>query len=84
MNKKGVCKLRPGTFVEVLWKDAPPEVAMVVEKPTMQKGDMAVKLFYPKRKVDHVDNHAVHTQINRVLGNVHIPDPVSPPETRLK
>lgn len=82
MNKKDVLKLKPGTFVEVLWLDSPPEVGMLVERTKDRPGDVAVKMFYPNRSACHVDSHAVHTQINCVLDRISIPSAVSPPEKR--
>ncbi len=82
MNKKDVYKLTPGSWLEVLWKDAPPEVGMLVSKPQQCKGDVSLQMFYPHRRFDHVDSHAVHTQISNVLGSTW-PVPLSPAERRL-
>ena len=81
MNKKDVLKLKPGTWLEILWADSPSSVAMLLEKPRNERGDVSLHCFYPESQT--VDSHAVHSQIVRVLGNVAIPEPQCSRELRL-
>ena len=76
MDKKQVCKLRPGTFVEVLWADSRPTVGMILKKPVRENGDVSVTLLHCDTL--DVDSHAVHTQITKVLGKAEFPATVSP------
>lgn len=46
MDKKQVCKLKPGTFVEILWTDSKPTVGMILKKPVREKGDVAITLLH--------------------------------------
>ena len=67
MDKKKVCKLPPGTFVEILWADSKPTVGMLLEKPQRSNGDISLTVFHVDSKA--VDSHAVHSQVSRVLGS---------------
>ena len=67
MDKKQVCKLKPGTFVEILWTDSKPTVGMILKKPVREKGDVAITLLHCDSL--EVDSHAVHTQITKVLSH---------------
>ena len=81
MKKKDLYKLTPGTILEILWLDAPPEAALLLEKPEKRKGDVSLLLFYPDRGV--VDSHATHVQVHGVLGTIEFPSCVSPEAMRL-
>ena len=81
MKKKDLYKLTPGTILEILWLDAPPEAALLLEKPEKRKGDVSLLLFYPDRAV--VDSHATHEQVHGVLGAMEFPPCVSPEAMRL-
>ncbi len=83
MNKKDIYKLTPGSWLEILWLDASPEVGMLIEKPEHCKGDVSLHMFYPHRKLNHVDSHAVHSQISNVLGSTW-PVPISTEDRRLE
>lgn len=80
MDKKKVCKLPPGTFVEILWADSKPTVGMLLEKPQRSNGDISLTVFHVDSKA--VDSHAVHSQVSRVLGSVAFPAPVSDENVR--
>ena len=81
MKKKDLYKLTPGTILEILWLDAPPEAALLLEKPEKRKGDISLWLFYPDRAA--VDSHATHEQVHCVLGAMEFPQCVSPEAMRL-
>lgn len=75
MDKKQVCKLQPGTLLEILWADTDPTTAMLLEKPRRENGDVSLRLYHFESQT--VDSHAVHSQVLKVLGNVAVPTPTS-------
>lgn len=75
MDKKKVCKLRPGTMLEILWLDSDPTTAMLLEKPQRENGDISLRLYH--FDTQSVDSHVVHTQVHTVLGFVTPPVPTS-------
>jgi hypothetical protein len=80
MDKKQVCKLKPGTFVEILWTDSKPTVGMILKKPVHKKSDIAITLLHCDSL--EVDSHAVHTQITKVLGKAEFPEAHTPQHVR--
>lgn len=75
MDKKKVCKLRPGTMLEILWADSDPTTAMLLEKPQRENGDISLRLYHFDSQ--SVDSHVVHSQVLTVLGFVTPPVPTS-------
>ena len=71
MTKKDVYKLKPGTWLKVTYSDSKPDVALLVEKVVRGRGDVSIKLFFPKE--GFVNCHSVHTQIAAYLGMIQIP-----------
>lgn len=85
MNKKDVCKLKAGTCVELLWNDAPPSVAMLLEKPREVTGDVSLLCFHvgDREIPGYMNRRPVHTQVSRVLGEITFPSALSLPDVRL-
>jgi hypothetical protein len=71
MRKRDVCRLKPGTWIELAWIDANPTVALLLEKPESEPGDVSLYCFYPES--GYSDRHAVHTQVVAVHGAVQVP-----------
>lgn len=69
--KAEVLKLKPGTFIRLKWLDASDEIALLLEKPEREKGDVSLKCFYPHRST--TDSHAVHSQVMENLGSLKVP-----------
>lgn len=42
ISKKEVLKLKPGTFVRLMWNDAPDEVVVLLDKPDNEPGDVSL------------------------------------------
>ena len=87
MNKKDVCKLYPGTWILVGWTDSDPEIALLLEKPQRQNGDVCFDVFLPDSE-NHIDT-ITHTQVLDIVSfNLDVPDVFRHPDvvnsTRLK
>jgi hypothetical protein len=79
MNKRDICKLKAGTFVELCWDDAPNNVGMLLDKPRMEKGDISLHIMYsPDEPISellgNINYHAIHTQVVRTRGHITFPD----------
>jgi hypothetical protein len=72
MTKKEVMKLRPGTWIEVKWKDHPNTVALLIEKPVYAPGDVSFKCIVFDEK-GSCFQYVGHDQVIRVLGKVEPP-----------
>lgn len=59
-TKKEICSLKPGTFIVLRWKDADDSLAMILERPVNQKGDISLHCLHQNGTID---THAVHTQV---------------------
>ena len=73
VTKKQALKLKPGTWLEVRWNDAPNEIGLLLEIVPNTRGEVDLRMFWANRKRDVVDKHAMHTQITRVIGPVQVP-----------
>jgi hypothetical protein len=65
MNKKEVCKLKPGTVIELKWSNYEITKALLLEKPKYKKGDVSIKCLHEYNY--SIDCHAVTSQVNRVI-----------------
>lgn len=71
LRKSEVMKLKPGTWIEVKWKDAPNSAALLLSKPEHETGDVELRCFYPNS--NGRDWSADTSQVIRVIGPVQIP-----------
>lgn len=67
LPKKEVMKLKPGTFVRIMWKDAPDEVVMLIEKPTFEVGEISLRYIHSDGRCD---SHATNEQVVEVLSHL--------------
>ena len=65
LSKKDAVKLKPGTFVRIMWDDAPDEVVMLLEKPERDYGGLCYLRDNGER-----DTHADYRRIVSVVGKV--------------
>ncbi len=63
--KAAALKLRPGTFVRIMWEDERDEIVMLLEKPNREYGS----LHYMKSD-GTLDTHADYRQIVSVAGKI--------------
>jgi hypothetical protein len=63
--KSDVQKCRPGQILGVKWKDAPNQVAILLEKPTRGPGDLSLKVLLE----NGVDNLS-HSQVVQIRGTI--------------
>ena len=80
-NQKPVAKaqvmaLKPGTLVEVKWQDSPNTFGILLEKPTKERGDVSLRIWWPENRatdnLSDVNSHAIHSQVVAVHGRVQI------------
>lgn len=75
MNKKEVAKIKPGTWIEIKWNDAPNSVALLIGRDGLGvSGDMSLECahFDAKGKMS-VHSRVVHSQVVRVIGQIQVP-----------
>lgn len=65
--KKVVQKLKPGTFVRIMWLDAPDEVVMLIKQPGKGKGE--IDLDYMKSSGE-LSSHATNEQVVEILSHL--------------
>lgn len=61
LQKSEVLKLKPGALLSIKWADSPNDLALLLEKPSRESGDVSLKCFYFGHK--DVNRHAVHSQV---------------------
>lgn len=65
LPKREALKLKPGTFVRIMWDDAPDEVVLLLAKPDKDFGGL-----HYLRDTGVIDSHADYRQIVSVAGAV--------------
>jgi hypothetical protein len=70
LTKKEVMELKPGTWVELKWRDSENTVVLLLERPE----NSSSWLCYYDPDFELVARHAVHSQIVKVVGNLHVPN----------
>lgn len=76
--KKEIYKLKPGTWIELRWKDAPNSIALLTERVAPGKGDISISyLEVADGRVTWRPNHwrGVHDQIVATHGCVELVAP---------
>jgi hypothetical protein len=81
LTKREVLKLKPGTWVELKWRDSPNSIALLLERVTNSKGDVSIpmlhtaqaELFKPAH-ITYMDSNSTNEQIVSVHGSVDIPN----------
>ena len=78
LPKKEIYKLKPGTWIELRWKDAPNSIGLLAEKVEAGKGDISISyLEVADGQVTWRRNHwrGVHDQIVATHGCVELVAP---------
>ena len=65
LSKRAVLKLKPGTFIRIMWDDAPDEVVLLLKRPDRDYGSM----MYMKDN-GAIDSHADYRQVVSVAGSI--------------
>lgn len=65
--KKEVLKLKPGTFVRIMWIDAPDEVVMILRKPVFEVGDFCLDYMCEDGRIE---SRATNEQVVEVLPRI--------------
>jgi len=79
LPKKEIYKLKPGTWIELRWKDAPNNIVLLAERVVPGKGDISIRYFdVADGKVTWKQNHwrGVHDQIVAIHGCVELIAPI--------
>lgn len=73
MNKATVLKLKPGTWLQISWVDAPNSVGLLLAKPERERGDVSLRVFDPAGERYETVLYIVHEQVVANLGMVLVP-----------
>ena len=72
VSKKTLMKQTYPLWVEIKWADAEPEVCLILEKPDLTgKGDVDLHTY--QSRTCSINNHAVHTQVLKIIGPLQVP-----------
>lgn len=72
LPKKEIYKLKPGTWVELRYKDAPNEPGLLLKRVEQYPGDSAVYVLSMNRSVP-MPTWLLHKHIVRSLGPIQVP-----------
>ncbi len=76
LPKKEIYKLKPGTWIELRWKDAPNTVHLLTERVIPGKGDLSVEVqSVIKGRLHHRSMSITHDQIVATHGSLMIEAP---------
>lgn len=80
LPKKEVLRLKPGTFIEVKWSDAPNTVVMLLERPENNPGPVCLRVFDTTNSVltkslGMMHYHIDSDQVVAVRGMIEVPCP---------
>jgi hypothetical protein len=72
LSKKEVGKIKPGTWIEVKWADAPNQAVLLVERMNPKEtGEVSLRYFDPDSC--SIRLQATNRQVVRVLGPLQVP-----------
>ncbi len=66
LPKKQVAKIKPGTVIELCWKDAPNSLALLLGRMDPGKGEISLHVLHQDTLAP--DCHATNEQVVRVIG----------------
>ena len=72
LTKREVLGCKPGSWLRIMWLDAPDSVVLLMKKVTNVPGDMNLMCWVPESSVWNLS--IIHTQVHSVLGHISVPE----------